>query len=77
MPNLREISIKLKSPELLQKLSCSPFLSQSKLCFLQLDFDSQIDDALINQIQTTKPGITIVDVDLIENRRYLGIPFAK
>ena len=56
MPNLQEISNKLKSPEFLQKLSRSPFLSQSKLRFLQLDFDSQIDDALINQIQTTKPA---------------------
>ncbi len=77
MPDLRELSIKLKTPELLQKLSRSPFLSQSKLRFLQLDFDDQIDEALIKQLQSTKPGMSIVAHDLIDNRRYLGIPFAK
>ncbi len=77
MPQLRVLALSKISPEILQKLSQSPFLSQSKLRFLRFEFDGNIDDTIIERLQTARPGLTIIASDLINNRRYLGVPYAR
>lgn len=77
MPQLRVLALSKISPEFLQKLSQSPFLSHSKLRFLRFEFDGEIDDAIIGRLQTAGPGLTIIASDLINNRRYLGVPYAR
>ncbi|QDV17236.1 Serine/threonine-protein kinase PrkC [Gimesia panareensis] len=75
--NLRELRIKSPTQQNLQALAKAPALSKSKLRFLEVDFDDDIDPSLIQEIQTTRPGMTIVGVNLIRHRRYLGTPCAK
>lgn len=77
MPQLRVLALSKISPEFLQKLSQSPFLSHSKLRFLRFEFDGKIDDTIIERLQTARPGLTIIASDLINNRRYLGVPYAR
>ncbi|WP_417394281.1 protein kinase domain-containing protein [Gimesia chilikensis] len=77
MPQLRVLALSKISPEFLQKLSQSPFLSHSKLRFLRFEFDGEIDDTIIDRLQTARPGLTIIASDLINNRRYLGVPYAR
>lgn len=77
MPDLRAIWISKASLELLQKLAGSPFLSHSKLRFLRIEFDDEIDDSLIEQLQSACPGMTIIAANLIDHRKYLGTPYAR
>ncbi|QDU49523.1 serine/threonine protein kinase [Gimesia panareensis] len=77
MPHLRALALGQTSLELLQKLAQSPFLPHTNLRFLRFEFDGKIDNALIEQLQTARPGLTIIASDLINNRRYLRIPYAR
>ncbi|QDU49522.1 hypothetical protein [Gimesia panareensis] len=77
MSHLRELRIKSPTQQNLQTLAQAPALSKSKLRFLEVDFDDDLDPSLIQQIQTARPGMTVVGVNLIRHRRYLGTPCAK
>lgn len=77
MPNLRALNIVDILPAKLKELSESPLLRQSKLRFLRLRPNGQIDDALVQRLQTARPEMTITSNHSGREEQYLGKPVAQ
>ncbi|WP_417387428.1 protein kinase domain-containing protein [Gimesia sp.] len=77
MPNLRALEIVDILPAKLKELSESPLLRQSKLRFLRLRPNGQIDDALVQRLQSAQPEMTITSNGSGREEQYLGKPVAQ
>lgn len=77
MPNLRALEIVDILPAELKELGESPLLRQSKLRFLRLRPIGQINDEIVQRLQTARPEMTITSNHSGREEQYLGKPVAQ